>query len=87
MYTVKNIAISKDKVLWRCVKSDCVLKCTAVLKTNKEYTDAMLVKEHSHPADVIGVSVEKCHHSLKSTASTANDTKPDTLICCSCCSW
>ena len=27
---------------------------------NKEYTDAMLVKEHNHPADVTGVSVEKC---------------------------
>ena len=29
----KNIAKSKDEVSWRCVKRDCVLKCTAVLKT------------------------------------------------------
>ena len=62
-----------------CVKRDCVLKCTAVLKTNKKYTDAMLVKEHSHPTDVTGVSVEKCRHSMKSTASTAND-KPNQIL-------
>ena len=78
MYTVKNIAKSKDEVSWR-VKRDSILKCTAVLKTNKEYTDAMLVKEHSHPADVTGVSVEKCCHSMKSTASTAND-KPNQIL-------
>ena len=33
MYTVKNIAKSKDEVSWPCVKRDCVLKRTAVLKT------------------------------------------------------
>ena len=78
MYTVKNIAKSKDEVSWR-VKRDSILKCTAVLKTNKEYTDAMLVKEHSHPADVTGMSVEKCPHSMKSTASTPND-KPNQIL-------
>ena len=79
MYTIKNIAKSKDEVSWCCVKRDCALKCTAVLKTNKEYTDAMPVKEHNHPADVTGVSVEKCRHSMKSTASTAND-KPNQIL-------
>ena len=33
----------------------------------------MLVKVHSHPADGTAVSVEKCRHSMKTTASTAND--------------
>ena len=36
-----------------CIEMYCCVK-------NKEYTDAMLVKEHNHPADVTGVSVEKC---------------------------
>ena len=79
MYTIKNIAKSKDEVSWRCVKRDCAMKCSAMLKTNKEYTGARLVKEHSHPADETGVSVEKCRHSMKSSASTAND-KPNQIL-------
>ena len=46
---------------------------------NKEYTDAVLVKEHSHPADQTSASVEKCRHSMKTTASTAND-KPNQIL-------
>ena len=79
MYTIKNIAKSKDEVSWRCVKRDCAMKCSAMLKTNKEYTGARLVKEQSHPADETGVSVEKCRHSMKSSASTAND-KPNQIL-------
>ena len=79
IYTIKNIAKSKDEVSWRCVKCDCAMKCSAMLKTNKEYTGARLVKEHSHPADETGVSVEKCRHSMKSSASTAND-KPNQIL-------
>ena len=37
------------------------------------------MKEHSHPADETGVSVEKCRHSMKSSASTAND-KPNQIL-------
>ena len=39
--------------------------CTAVLKTNKLYENAVLVKQHSHPD-------EQCHQSMKHKASTIN---------------
>ena len=50
MYTIKIEAKSKDKILWRCVKRQSTVMCTAVLKTNKLYENAFLVNQHSHPA-------------------------------------
>ena len=48
--------------------------CTAVLKTNKLYENALLVKQHnSHPADQTAVPVEQCRQSTKRVASTTND--------------
>ena len=76
-YIITIIAKSKDEVSWCCGKRDCVMKCAAGLKTkstlDQYVTGARLVREHSHPADEARVSVEKCYHSMNSSASTAND--------------
>ena len=54
MYTIKNIAKSKDEVSWHCGKHNCVMKYADELKTRVHWTNvtgARLVREHSHPAD------------------------------------
>lgn len=79
MYTVKVAAKSKDEISWRCVKRTGTVSCPAVLKTNKQYENAVLVKQHSHPADQTAVDIEQCRQSMKGKASTTND-KPNQIF-------
>ena len=55
------------------VKRQSTVMCTAVLKTNKLYDNAALVKQHGHPADQTAVTVDQCRQSTKRKASTTND--------------
>ena len=78
-YTINVVATSKDEISWCCVKRGGTVKCSAVLKTNKQYKNAVLVEQHSHPADQTAVDVEHCHHSMKHKASTTNN-KPNQIL-------
>ena len=60
-------------------ETSSTLTCTAVLKTNKLYENALLVKQHSHLADQTAVPVEQCRQSMESKASTTND-KPHQIF-------
>ena len=44
-----------------------------VLKTNKQYENAVFVKQHSHPVDQTAVVVKHCHQSMKHKARMTND--------------
>ena len=60
-------------------ETSSTVTCTAVLKTNKLYENALLVKQHSQPAHQTAVPVEQCRQSMKSKASTTND-KPHQIF-------
>lgn len=75
IYTVKVVAKSRNEISWRCVKR---AGCNGVLKTNKEYENSVLAKEHTHPADQTAVDIDLCRQSMKIKASTTND-KPNHL--------
>lgn len=49
MYTFKYESKTKNEVTWRCVKRDAS-GCSAILRTSKQYEDAVLSKPHNHIA-------------------------------------
>ena len=56
---VSCVAKSQDEIPWRCVKLQSTVMCTAVLETPTLYENALLVKQHSHPADQTAVVAEQ----------------------------
>jgi predicted RNA-binding protein with PIN domain len=37
-----------DKLIWRCVKRDDAVKCTAILQTSKNMDNPDMKKPHNH---------------------------------------
>lgn len=51
MNTKKTESKKADQLVWRCVKRDDPVPCSATLQTTKTLTNPLLQKSHTHEAD------------------------------------
>ena len=73
MYTQK--IETTHKLIWRCVKRDDAVKCTAILQTSKNMDNPDMKKPHSHQPDENAITIAKCRDTMKRKAT--GQTKPD----------
>lgn len=61
-YTIQHRV--KTKIRWHCVKRS-LLNCSASLTTDLLKNNPLLIKNHSHSADLNEISVTKCLAEMK----------------------
>jgi len=71
MYTKKTESKKADQIVWRCVKRDDPVPCSATLQTTKTLTNPLLQKSHTHEADQNAITLAKCRDNMKRKADTS----------------
>ena len=66
-------------MIWRCVKRDDAVKCTAILQTSKNMDNPDMKEPHSHQPDENAITIAKCRDDMKRKAKLTLD-KPNHIF-------
>ena len=57
-----------DKLIYRCVKKDDAVKCTAILQTSKNMDNPDMKKPYNHQPDENAITIAKYRDTMKRKA-------------------